>query len=157
MNLSNNFTLAELCHSNTADRYGIINQLTDSRHLAALQELCVTTLQPLRDIWGGPIKITSGYRRPELNKALGGVSTSQHLTGEAADISVGRPADNLKLFDMAIKDNLPFDQLIDELGGSWLHISHRCGGPQRRQILRAVKNKNGKITYIDITNNYDKP
>ena len=95
-------------------------------------------LDPIRAAWGGPISINSGYRSPALNKAVGGVSTSQHLRGEAADISVGSPAENKRLFAKIVelqKDGrIAFDQLIDESGYKWIHISYRSGA-NRNQIL----------------------
>ena len=99
-----------------------------------------------------PIHISSGYRSAELNKCIGGSSTSQHCNGEAIDIDMdGSPngVTNKMVFDY-IKDNLEFDQLIWEFGTSenpdWVHVSYESTGKQRKQILKAVK-ANGKTTY----------
>ncbi len=131
------FTIEELCASDTAQRRGI-----DNRPSAAisgkLQTLIEQLLDPIRAAWGGPIAVNSGYRSPDLNKAVGGVSTSQHLKGEAADISVGSPALNKQLFDriVSLRDEgrIAFDQLIDESGYKWIHISYRAGA-NRNQTL----------------------
>jgi len=127
------FTLKELCKSSTADKLGINNQcaLEQARRLAALVN---NVLDPLREAWGKPVCINSGYRCPELNKRVGGAANSQHVEGEAADITAGSKEENKKLFDLALSLNLPFDQLIDEKGFSWVHISHRKDD-NRKQVL----------------------
>lgn len=126
------FTIKELCKSSTADKYKINND-PDESIIKNLTELVDKILDPLREAYGGPITVTSGYRCPQLNKKTGGVSNSQHLEGRAADISVGTKANNKKLFELAQKLNLPFDQLIDEYNYSWVHISY--SPRNRRQIL----------------------
>lgn len=131
------FTIEELCASETARRRGIENR--PSAEIAGkLQTLIEQLLDPIRAVWGGPITINSGYRCPKLNAAVSGVSTSQHLRGEAADISVGTPAENKRLFDkivaMQAAGRIAFDQLIDESGYKWIHISYRSGA-NRNQIL----------------------
>ena len=83
--ITNNFTLEEFTRSETASRMGIQN-VPGNREKLAIVNLCAKLLQPLRDIYGKPIRINSGYRCPELNKAVGGVPNSQHVLGEAADI-----------------------------------------------------------------------
>ena len=153
MNLSTNFTLEELCASSKAKELQIINQVTDAGHLQALKALAKEVLQPIRDLHGGPVTVNSGYRQPALNKALGGSPTSQHPKGEAADITVGNPADNKDLFEQIASSDIPFDQLICEFGGEWLHVSHRLHGSQRRQLLEAYKVK-GVTRYRDITKTY---
>ena len=153
MNLSPNFTLEELCASTKAKELQIINQVTDAVHLQALKALAKEVLQPIRDLHGGPVTVTSGYRQPALNKALGGSPTSQHPKGEAADITVGSPADNKGLFEQIVRSDIPYDQLICEFGGEWLHVSHRLRGSQRRQVLEAYKVK-GVTRYRDITKQY---
>lgn len=153
MNLSPNFTLEELCASTKAKELRIINQVTDAVHLQALKALTKEVLQPIRDLHGAPVTVTSGYRQPALNKALGGSPTSQHPKGEAADIAVGSPADNKDLFEQIARSGIPYDQLICEFGGEWLHVSHRLHGPQRRQVLEAYK-VNGVTRYRDITKTY---
>ena len=154
MELSKNFTLEEMCESRAAKEHGIVNQVTDTEHLNNLKALCTKVLQPLRDEWGSPIRVTSGYRRLQLNTLLKGSSTSQHTSGSAADLDVGEKSDNLRLFEIAANSDLPFDQLINEFDGEWVHISHRNGGVQRGQILESKRGKNGKTYYTDITKKY---
>ena len=154
MELSKNFTLEEMCESQRAKEHGIVNQVTDTEHLNNLKALCTKVLQPLRDELGSPIRVTSGYRRPQLNTLLKGAATSQHLSGSAADLDVGEKSDNLKLFEIAANSDLPFDQLINEFDGEWVHISHKNGGVQRGQILESKRGKNGKTYYTDITKKY---
>ncbi|WP_304709087.1 D-Ala-D-Ala carboxypeptidase family metallohydrolase [uncultured Rikenella sp.] len=131
------FTIAELCTSETA-RARRIDNTPPSGVTLALTALIEKLLDPIREAWGGPISVNSGYRCPKLNAAVGGVSTSQHLRGEAADISVGTPADNCRLFDriaeMQKAGAIVFDQLIDESNYRWIHISYRAG-TNRNQIL----------------------
>ena len=128
------FTIPELTASPTARRLKIDN--TPSAAVTERLTLLVdNVLDPLREAWGAPIIVTSGYRCAALNKAVGGVKNSQHLLGEAADIRTvsDLPADNPRLFDLARSLKLPFDQLIDEYGYNWLHVSY--GPCHRRQIL----------------------
>lgn len=91
-------------------------------------------LDPLRKAYGHPITVTSGYRSPRLNAAVGGVKTSHHQRGQAADITAGSPEENKKLFDLAQELNLPFCQLIDEKKYKWVHISYDKNDV-RRQVL----------------------
>ena len=90
------FTIKELCRSATAQRLGIDNTPPRSA-VTALHELVDHVLDPLREAWGGPIHVNSGYRCPELNKVVGGTPYSQHQRGEAADITVGTPSRNSRL------------------------------------------------------------
>lgn len=117
------FTINELCRSTVAINNGIDNTPGDDVK-KRLTSLVDNVLDPLRDWYGKPIKVNSGYRCPELNEAVGGVSTSQHVKGEAADIDTGNISENKKLFDY-IKYNLPHDQLIWESGGKWVHVSYK--------------------------------
>ena len=98
---------------------------------------------------GKPIIVTSGYRCEKLNRAVGGAASSQHVKGEAADIrSVeDTPEENKKLYDLIVKLGLPFDQLINEYGFDWVHVSF--GSRHRRQKLKAVK-KNGRTSYVRV-------
>ena len=147
MQLSKNFSLAEMTKSVTAKRLGIDNT-PDEQQIEFLRELCESVLQPLRDELG-PITITSGLRVLKLNKAVGGSGTSQHcaLNGAAADIDMDDK--NTEVFNY-IKDNLVFDQLIWEFGDNecpdWVHVSYHYGH-NRGQILKAVK-QNGKTKYL---------
>lgn len=128
------FTIDELCRSDTARSRGIDNTPTEEvrKNLTALVG---NVLDPLREWYGKPIYVNSGYRCPALNKAVGGVANSQHLTGQAADIDVNDRAENRRLMKH-IEDNLDFDQLIWENGGAWVHVSYRADGKNRRQVLR---------------------
>ena len=129
------FTMSELTSSPTARRKGIDNTPNGVQR-AALTALVTNILDPLREAYGKPIVVTSGFRCPRLNRAVGGVAKSQHMNGEAADIRTlsDRPSDNKKLFDLIIKLGLPFDQCIDEYGYNWIHVSYTSQG-NRRQIL----------------------
>lgn len=134
--ITKNFSMEELVASNTARMKGIDNT-PDKEVEARLVQLSQQVLQPLRDSYGKPIKISSGYRCQALNKAIGGVSTSQHLKGEAVDINNGQ-IENKKLFLLAskmIKEGVIIvGQLIDEKGYKWLHIS-LPDNKHRNQIL----------------------
>ena len=141
------FTIEELTASPTAKRLGISNKPT-AEITASLERLVANVLDPLREAWGAPIVVTSGYRSVRLNKAVGGAKTSQHCYGQAADIRTlsDKPEDNKRLRDLFVKLNLPFDQLIDEYGCDWIHVSHRASG-NRGQLLTA-KRQGGKTVYI---------
>lgn len=145
MKLSKHFNLDEFVKSATAIRLGIDNT-PDEKSLENIQLLVSNILEPLRVHYGRPIIITSGYRCPKLNKAVGGAASSQHATGQAVDIrSVSDSReDNKELFDMIREMNLPFDQLIDEFGYDWIHVSF--GPRNRREVLRASKS-GGKTVY----------
>lgn len=140
------FTFQELTKSATAKRKGIDNSpsMQVRANLAALVE---KVLDPLREAYGKPIVVTSGYRCEKLNRAVGGAASSQHVKGEAADIRSVQdtPEENKKLFDLIVKLKLPFDQLINEYGFDWVHVSF--GPRHRRQKLKAVK-RNGKTSYV---------
>jgi len=132
--LSKNFALEEFTRSATANRLGIINQ-PGPAEIAALGLLVQNVLQPLRDGVGFPIIISSGYRSPKLNEAIGGATKSQHMKGQAADLV---SQDNAKLFNY-IMTNLPFDQLIWEAGNDeqpdWIHVSYKPSF-NRNRVLR---------------------
>ena len=89
--------------------------------------------EPMRKWYGKPLKVNSFFRSKEVNKAVGGASTSQHLFGEAIDLTTGNKEDNKKLFEWA-KKNLTYDQILDEYDYSWIHISYRSG-KNRMQVL----------------------
>lgn len=129
------FTIQELTISNTAQRKSIDNT-PDQKAAAALTALVANVLDPLREAWGRPIVVNSGYRCPKLNRAVGGVARSQHTKGEAADIRTlsNRRWENEQLFKLIVQLKLPFDQLIDEHGYSWIHVSY-AEGRNRRQVL----------------------
>lgn len=127
------FTLDELCRSDTAAARGIDNTPPPAA-AANLTALVANVLDPLRTAWGAPVTVNSGYRCPRLNAAVGGVPTSHHLRGMAADITAGSTEANKALFDLARKLKLPFCQLIDERHYRWLHISYDPNNC-KRQIL----------------------
>lgn len=132
--LSPNFDLAEFCQSNTAARLGI--DMTPSPTIISNLGMLVTRiLDPLRTHLGKPIHITSGYRPPALNSAIGGARSSQHVQGQAADIHVDGMTVK-EVCEAIIAARLPFDQLIHEFG-SWTHVSYNPSGIERGEILTA--------------------
>ncbi len=132
MKITANFTYREFYQSETAIRYGIDNVTADPVINRNIYSLCTFLLQPVRDRIGMPIRVTSGYRCAALNALIGGAKNSQHMTGEAADLVC---ADNQLLFDTIRDSGLEFDQLIDESGLSWVHVSLKKEG-NRKQVLR---------------------
>jgi hypothetical protein len=127
------FTLGELCKSDVAVEKRIENT-PDNPTIERMQALMDECLDKVREMWGKPIGVNSGYRSAELNRAVGGAKNSQHLRGEAADITTGTKENNRKLFDLIVASDIPFDQLIDESGYRWLHISY-CKDYNRKQVL----------------------
>lgn len=127
------FTIEELCKSETAEERGIDNTPT-AKAVENMTRLINVVLDPLREAYGKPITTNSGYRSFALNKAVGGEKNSQHMTGEAADITVGNKEGNKWLFEY-IRDNLPYDQLIDEYDYSWVHVSLDADMCNRREII----------------------
>lgn len=142
-NLSKNFTLEELTRTDC----GLANTPT-SEEVARLTDLVTNVLQPVRDKLGKPIKINSGFRSEAVNKVAGGVSTSKHCLGEAADIETDN---NAELFQ-TIRENCTFDQLIWERGNDfqpdWVHVSYHARD-NRMEVLR-MKVVNGENTYFKI-------
>lgn len=126
MKLSQNFSLKELTHSSTAN-YNKVDNTPGRLELENLKKLCHEVLQPIRNKWGDSIFVNSGYRNPILNRLVGGASNSQHMLGEAADLTTGSKSSNKKLFNMIlqmIKDGeITVGQLISEKDCSWIHIS----------------------------------
>ena len=143
--LSENFTLGEFIESDKAKKKRIDNTptLADIYHM---QELCTYLLQPIRDAWGKPIKITSGFRCYRLNRLVGGSPTSVHMRGWAADI---KPASgSYKEFEEFVINflkehpEIKYDQVIRETSGNskWLHIGYRNNaGQQRKQLFDIIK------------------
>jgi zinc D-Ala-D-Ala carboxypeptidase len=152
MKLSEHLTLNEVTTSGTAKRLGIDNTPT-TEHLNNLKLVAEKIFEPIRNHFGKPIKVSSGYRSKALNEATPGASsTSQHSSGEALDLDqdgMTTGVTNKMVFDY-IKDNLNFDQLIWEFGTStnpdWVHVSYESTGKQRKMILKATR-VNGKTTY----------
>lgn len=128
------FTIEELCRSNVAQVRRISNK-PDTQQVEALTALVDNVLDPLRERFGRPIIVSSGFRSKDLNGAVGGSKTSQHMKGEAADIYSGTKQGNRELFEL-IRKHLPFDQLINENDFSWVHVSYRADGKNRGQILK---------------------
>ena len=128
------FSYEELTKSIIAKNKGINN--TPSTEIKKnLKALVDNILDPLREAYGKPITVTSGYRCPKLNTAVKGAKNSQHVKGQAADINGVKDlrSENKKLFDLVIKLNLPYDQLIDEYNYNWVHVSF--SDKPRKQIL----------------------
>ena len=134
MKLTEHFTLAEFVRSETATNKHIDNTPTPEV-IENLRALCRNVLEPARVDFGSPIYITSGYRCPELNKAVGGKPTSQHLRGEAADLQV-RGVENLRRLYNVIKSRGVFDQLLYESNGStkWIHVSYKSSGNRQQAV-----------------------
>ena len=128
------FSIAELTKSETANKRKINNKPTKEVE-NCLNQLIDNILDPLREAYGQPIIVSSGYRCPELNKAVGGAKTSQHTLGQAADIHTesNSKESNKQLFELIKQLKLPFDQLINEYNYSWIHVSY--SNRNRRQIL----------------------
>ncbi len=120
------FSIKELCASTTATAKGIDN--TPNAEQAVNMEILITKLlDPLREKWGAPIKVNSGFRSLALNKTVGGAKTSQHMKGQAADLNAGNKAKNEQLYNLLLSSGLEFDQLIDESNFTWLHVSYNEG------------------------------
>lgn len=136
------FSFAEFEQSATAKAHGI-DMTAPPAVRRNLQALVDNVLDPLRERIGKPIRVSSGYRPPALNRLVGGAQTSQHSNGEAADISVTGMTPR-QLCEAIVAAGLPFDQLIEEFG-QWTHVSF--GPRNRRQVLTARK-VNGRTTYL---------
>jgi hypothetical protein len=151
MQLSAHLSLAEVTRSDSAKRKGISNQPTPE-HIENFKKLAEKVFEPIRNHFGVPIHISSGYRSKALNEAIGGSLTSQHCSGEAIDIDMDGSTNGVSNADVFkyIKDHLQFDQLIWEFGSSsnpdWVHVSYESTGRQRKQILKAKK-VGGKTVY----------
>ena len=147
--LSKNVSYHEGVYSRTAERLGLKNDPSDV-HLKNMKIICEKIFEPLRTHVGGPIKINSFYRGPELNKAIGGSSKSQHCKGQAIDID--DTFGHMSNADMYywIKENLNFDQMIWEFGDdknpNWVHVSYVNDEDNRNRCLKAYKEK-GKTKY----------
>ena len=129
------FTIDELTRSHKAKKLGIHNVPNDEE-LRNLHELIEYILDPLREAYGYPIIINSGFRCKELNRKIGGVPTSSHLSGRSADITTLSKENNKKLFKLAQELELPFFELIDERDYTWIHISYN---PSKEPRIRHLK------------------
>ena len=146
MRLSKNFTLSEVTRSNTAKRLSIDNS-PKNQHLKNMQRLITNLIQPMRDALG-PIRITSGYRSPELNRAIGGSKKSQHSKAEAVDIQFWSEGqmNNQIIYNWVLQSNIEFDQMINEFDYAWIHISLKEKN-NRKEVLEAYKDKEGDTAY----------
>jgi zinc D-Ala-D-Ala carboxypeptidase len=149
MNLTRNFTLAEMTKSETALRHGLENT-PGEQELAAMKLLAEKVLQPVRDYYGMGVKVNSAYRHPDVNAKVGGSRNSDHTRGQAADIEIPGVANA----DLAawIRDNLEFRQLILEFytpgipDSGWVHVSY-VAEDNKKQVLTATR-KDGKTVYL---------
>ena len=130
MKITKNFTLAELTKTTTE-----IENVPNRQQISALIMLCGKVLQPARNLYGEAIHVSSGFRSLAVNQAVGGARNSQHQLGEAADITTYSRTGNKKLFEI-IRDHLNFDQLINERDYSWIHVSYRLVGENRKEVLK---------------------
>lgn len=149
MNLTTNFTLSEMTKSETALRFGMANDPSETE-IGNLKTLCENVLQPVRDHYGKGVKVNSGFRHPEVNAKVGGSKTSDHCLGQAADIEIpGVPNAELAAW---IRDNLEFRQLILEFytpgipDSGWVHVSY-VAEDNKKQVMTAVK-RDGKTVYL---------
>lgn len=138
--ISKNFSYKEFEKSATAERLHITNVITSALIRDNIKALVEHILQPLRDEWGEALTINSGYRCLKLNEAIGGVPTSQHVMGQAADVACSKP---LKLARLAVKLKLDFDQMI--LYPNFVHFSYKSDGRNRGQILYNKSYKGKKV------------
>jgi len=151
MKLSKNLTLKEAIKSNTATRKGIDNT-PDQWAINNLKAVAENIFQPIRDHFGVPIGVSSGFRGKDLNKAIGGSKYSQHMIGEALDLDADMygKVTNAEIFNY-VKNNLEWDQMIWEFGDdeepNWVHISYKDDGPNRKQIKRARRDEKGRTYY----------
>ena len=151
MKLSKNLSLAEVTKSTTAKRLGIDNT-PDDWTTENLRKVAEHIFQPLRNAFGCPIYVSSGYRSAELNTAIGGSRRSQHVEGRALDLDAdvyGR-CTNSQIFEW-IRENLEFDQLVWEFGDTdnpdWVHVSFVYDGNNRKRCLKACRDDEGKTYY----------
>jgi hypothetical protein len=154
MKLSKNLSLKEATKSNTATRLGIKNE-PEQWEINNLRAVAENIFQPVRDHFGVPIGVSSGYRCKELNTAIGGSKYSQHMIGEALDIDadIYGKVTNAEIFNY-IKNNLEWDQMIWEFGDdeepNWVHVSYKEAGTNRKQLRRAYRDEKGRVYYKSI-------
>ena len=153
MKISDHITYAEAIHSQTAKRKGIDNT-PNPNQIEAMKLLAEKVFEPLREWVGGPIKVNSFFRSPDLNTAIGGSKTSQHCKGQAIDIDdVYGYKTNSDMYHW-IKENLSFDQMIWEFGTdtqpNWVHVSYVSEENNRNRCLKAYKDDMGRTKYKTI-------
>ena len=141
--ISKDFNYEEFEDSFRAKELKIVNLIPSYKIRFAIRLLVLNLLQPLRDKLQRPLVLSSGYRSPALNKAIGGAKNSQHLKGEAADISCQGAMEVLLLAQIIFRYALPFDQMI--LYESFLHLSFKANGQQRHQILYDKSYREAKL------------
>ena len=150
MRLSKSFTLNELTKSQTAEREGINNNPSGDQ-IERLQRLCENILQPVRDHYGTPVVVSSGFRSGQLCIKVGSSINSQHAKGEAADFEIFGIS-NQELAHW-IDKNLDYDQLIlefwnpEDKNSGWIHCSYKSPEENRKEFLRAYRNESGKVCY----------
>jgi len=146
MRLSKNFVLSEITRSNTAKRLGISNE-PKKEHLKNLQRIITDIIQPMRDDIG-PIRISSGYRSPSLNRAISGSNKSQHTKGQALDLQFWKEGKmcNKEVYDWVLENDVEFDQMINEFDFSWVHLSLK-ESKNRKQVLIAYKDEDNDTKY----------
>jgi uncharacterized protein YcbK (DUF882 family) len=132
MQISKYVSYNEATKSQTAIRHGIKNEPNDEQ-LQNMKIVAIKCFDPIREFYKRPLRVSSFYRCEELNKLVKGAKNSQHLKGQAIDIDAGSIQENKKIFEWA-KDNLEYDQLINEYNFSWVHISYNQG-KNRKQIV----------------------
>lgn len=136
--ISKNFDYREFEESATAKAHHMVNVIKSSVVRDSIKSLVLNVLQPLRDRAGKPLHVNSGYRSRQLNEFVGGVETSQHRKGEAADIAAENPLELARL-----ASDLPFDQMI--IYPTFVHFSHKLTGKQRHQILYNKSYKGSRL------------
>tara|TARA_Y100001938_G_C7886756_1_gene327804 strand:+ start:153 stop:635 length:483 start_codon:yes stop_codon:yes gene_type:complete len=152
MKLSKNLSLAEVTKSTTAKRLGIDNTPDDEWIIENLRAIADVIFQPLRDSFKCPIFVSSGYRSPDLNVAIGGSKRSQHMEGRALDLDadVYGGCTNSQIFNW-IRENVEFDQMVWEFGDGdnpdWVHVSYVRDGVNRKRCLKALRDDRGKVYY----------
>ena len=134
--ISKNFSWSEFEDSPTAKAKGILNVINTFEIRDSVKALVLKVLQPLRDLWGKPIHINSGYRCPQLNAMVGGVAASQHTKGEAADLKTGSTSATYQMMKL-VRNTPEIWKEVDQMIGynDFVHISHRRLGKQRNQLL----------------------
>ena len=147
--ISDHISYKEAVNSNYAKQYKIENKPT-AAHIKNMELIAEKVFEPLRDWVKYPIKINSMFRSEELNRGIKGASRSQHLTGNAIDLTTMGGKSNKEMF-FYIKDNLDFDQLIWEYGSEnprWLHVSYKNKKDNRKQVL-VIKRKGKYFTWSE--------
>ena len=148
--ISKHVSYKEGVYSRTANRLGLEND-PSNQELENMKEIAEKIFEPLREWVGGPIKINSFFRSPELNTAIGGSTTSQHCKGQAMDIDdTFKHKTNAEMFEW-IRYNLPYDQIIwefgDEYNPAWIHVSYVSKLKNRSRALVAYKDEDNKTKY----------